>query len=103
MKEKKEYGKIIINDDYYITRLDKYCLGLFRRVERRKKDTAETYFDWEIAGYHGDINNAIYQAYRELKNDKLFDKDIELASLMQELNVQHKEIKEIIKNLKVEL
>lgn len=103
MKDKKEYGKIIVNEDYYITRLDKYCLGLFRRVERKKKDTEETYFDWEIAGYHGDVNNAIYQVYKELKNNALFEHDVELENLSAQLTKQDSEIKTIIKNLKVEL
>ena len=89
MKEKVEYGKIIINDNYYITRLDKHCLALMRKIKRTRKETNEEYWDWEIAGYHGDLKNALYQAVKEVTNDTLFDKDINIKQkeTLQELSV----------------
>ena len=103
MKEKKEYGKIIINDTYYITRLDKYCLALMRKVIREKKDTKEQYEDYEIAGYHGDLSNALYQAYKEITLDKLFKGDYGLRDVLNLLQENDKEIKKIIKNIKISL
>ena len=103
MKEKQEYGKIIINDNYYITRLDKYCLALLRKVTRQKKDTGEEYKDWEIAGYHGDLINALYQATKELSKDALFNSDKDLKETIVLLQEKDKEIRSLLKNLKITL
>lgn len=101
MEKVNKYGEIILTDTYKITRLDKYCLALLRKITRTRKDSEEQYEDWEIAGYHGDLTSALLQARKELLHNSLFEKDINIDELISKVEQIEKETREIIKGIKV--
>jgi len=66
---------------------DSLNIILYKKVKRKRKDTQETYTDWEIMGYYSSVTNALHG----LVDQKIRDTELQdIKTVVAEIANLHK-------------